>query len=38
MCKENCGKEAVVDYNGHGHMVCQLCNDKLEREFEEDYD
>lgn len=28
---------ARVDYNGHGHWVCESCDNALEREFEDEY-
>ena len=38
-CMElNCTKIATVDYNGHGHMVCESHYDSLTRYFEEEYD
>lgn len=37
-CKEKyCSKWAVTDYNGHGHWVCQSCDDSLQRFFESEY-
>lgn len=37
-CKEkHCNKWAVTDYNGHGHWVCQSCDDSLQSYFEEEY-
>lgn len=29
--------KATVDYNGHGHWVCDHCNRMLENEFEDEY-
>ena len=28
---------ARVDYNGHGHWVCNSCDDHLNDEFDEEY-
>ncbi len=37
-CKEkNCTKNAVIDYNGVLHFVCQDHYDSLTRYFEEEY-
>lgn len=37
-CKERyCPNYATTDYNGHGHYVCEYHDDKLNREFEEEY-
>lgn len=32
-----CNKFAVTDYNGHGHWVCQSCDDSLQSYFESEY-
>lgn len=38
ICVEhNCKKFATADYNGHGHWVCDYHNEKLNRDFDEDY-
>jgi hypothetical protein len=38
ICKErNCEEKAVVDYNGHGHWVCQHHYDILSDYFDEEY-
>ena len=38
ICKErNCEKEATIDYNQHGHWVCQYHYDKLSDYFDEEY-
>lgn len=35
--EKNCNDDAVRDYNGHGHWVCDYHDRKLTNEFEEDY-
>lgn len=37
ICKNCNSSPAVTDYNGHGHYVCQPCDDSLNREFESEY-
>jgi hypothetical protein len=38
ICKEIlCKQPATKDYNGHGYWVCDDHNDKLDREFDEEY-
>ena len=38
VCKErNCENKAVIDYNGHGHFVCEQHYDSLTKYFEEEY-
>lgn len=34
-----CSKQPVglIDYNGHGHWVCESCFDRLNDEFDEEY-
>ena len=34
-CKQKVSK--VTDYNGHGHMVCDRCDRRLQSEFEDEY-
>lgn len=35
--EKGCRKYAVCDYNGHGHWVCQSCDDSLQSDFEDEY-
>ena len=35
--EKHCTSFAVVDYNGHGHWVCKYHDDKLNKEFEDEY-
>lgn len=38
ICKEDgCKNFAVIDYNGHDCWMCQSCNDRNERYFEDEY-
>lgn len=37
ICLECNKRPATIDYNKHNHWVCNLCNESLERQFEEDY-
>lgn len=37
MCKECNRHQAVKDYNGHQHWVCEKCYDSLSREFDREY-
>jgi hypothetical protein len=37
ICVECKTKPATTDYNGNGHYVCKLCDDSLNREFENEY-
>jgi len=37
-CREkHCNNFATTDYNGHSYFVCESCDDKLNREFEDEY-
>ena len=36
-CVECKTRPATTDYNGHQHYVCKLCDDSLNREFDEEY-
>lgn len=36
-CKINCQNWAEIDYNNHGHYVCMMHYDSLNREFDEEY-
>ena len=38
MCVRCKYKGARTDYNGHGHFVCNHCDDILNEEFEREYD
>ncbi len=37
ICKECKTRPAVIDYNGHQHFVCKLCDDSLNRAFDNEY-
>jgi len=36
--EDNCMNPATKDYNGHGHFVCDRHYEKLNNEFDEEYD
>ena len=36
-CVECKTRPATTDYNGHQHYVCKLCDDSLNRLFDEEY-
>lgn len=37
ICVECKTKPATTDYNSNGHYVCKLCDDSLNREFDNEY-
>lgn len=36
-CKECGTRKATIDYNGHQYYVCDPCNNRLNREFDNEY-
>lgn len=35
--EKTCDNFAALDYNGCNYMVCNSCDDRLERHFEDEY-